>query len=174
VDPDPESEIWGGGDYGPAGQRAERWDLRGARDEDPYGHYGLHSPAPYIGAPYGGGPYGSMDRRYPRGKTYSGGFYTGETQDDRPPEPHPRPYHPFPPGPKGYRRSDERIGKDIAERLSRYDYIDASEVELYVSGGHVKLEGTVPERGMKHAIEDLVEDCPGVREVENHIRVPRR
>jgi len=35
------------------------------------------------------------------------------------------------------------------------------------------LDGTVPERRMKHAIEDLVDACPGVQDIDNRIRVKR-
>jgi hypothetical protein len=35
----------------------------------------------------------------------------------------------------------------------------------------VTLEGTVPERQMKYAIEDVVDRCWGVQDVENYIRV---
>lgn len=39
--------------------------------------------------------------------------------------------------------------------------------------GKVTLEGTVPERRMKLAIEDIAADCYGVTEVEKRIRVLR-
>jgi osmotically-inducible protein OsmY len=74
-------------------------------------------------------------------------------------------------GPKGYQRSDARIGEDVFERLSGADRIDVSEVTLLVRDGTVTLEGTVPERWMKYVIEDLASDTPGVRDIENKIRV---
>jgi osmotically-inducible protein OsmY len=74
-------------------------------------------------------------------------------------------------GPKGYQRSDERIKEDICERLMQGAHIDASEVSIEVSGGRVTLEGTVPDRRMKHAIEDMAGSCPGVNDVENRVRV---
>jgi hypothetical protein len=81
--------------------------------------------------------------------------------------------HHYPPGPKGYQRSDERLREDISERLMEARYIDSSDVTVEVSGAKVVLEGTVPERRMKHAIEDLVDACPGVQDIENRIRVTR-
>ena len=76
-------------------------------------------------------------------------------------------------GPKGYQRSDERLKEDICERLmNRWD-IDSSDVSIEVSGGNVILEGNVPERRMRHAIEDLVDDCYGVRDIDNRLRVQR-
>jgi hypothetical protein len=79
----------------------------------------------------------------------------------------------YPPGPKGYQRSDERLREDISERLMEARYIDSSDVTVEVSGAKVVLEGTVPERRMKHAIEDLVDACPGVQDIENRIRIRR-
>jgi osmotically-inducible protein OsmY len=40
-----------------------------------------------------------------------------------------------------------------------------------VSSGMVTLEGTVPERWMRHAIENEADRCSGVRDIENKIRV---
>lgn len=75
-------------------------------------------------------------------------------------------------GPKGYQRSDERLKEDVCERLMwRGDEIDASEVSVEVNEGVVTLHGAVPERSMKHAIEDIVADCMGVKDIENRIRV---
>lgn len=77
------------------------------------------------------------------------------------------------PGPEGYQRSDGRLREDISERLLEARHIDSSDVTVEVSGAKVVLEGTVPERRMKHGIEDLVDACPGVQDIENRIRVQR-
>lgn len=76
-------------------------------------------------------------------------------------------------GPKGYQRSDERLREDISERLMQAGDIDSSDVTVSVVAGKVTLEGTVPDRHMKHAIEDLADACPGVQDVDNKIRVER-
>ena len=76
-------------------------------------------------------------------------------------------------GPKGYQRSDERLREDISERLMQAGNIDSSEVTVVVAGAKVTLEGTVPDRNMKHAIEDLVDACPGVQDIDNRVRVAR-
>jgi uncharacterized protein len=84
--------------------------------------------------------------------------------------------------PEGYRRSDERIREEICQRLARPfgrfdaseladERLDVSDVTVSVDGGRVTLEGTVPERRMKHCIEDLVDACPGVQDIDNRIRV---
>jgi len=76
-------------------------------------------------------------------------------------------------GPKGYQRSDERLKEDISERLMQAGHIDSSDVSITVASGAVTLEGTVPDRYMKHNIEDLVDACPGVQDIDNRIRVNR-
>ena len=52
-------------------------------------------------------------------------------------------------------------------------HVDAGEVSVEVKDGKVTLEGTVPERRMKHTIEDMAEACSGVNDVENKLRVSR-
>lgn len=42
---------------------------------------------------------------------------------------------------------------------------------MRVQSGVVTLEGRVDARWMKHHIEDLVDACSGVRNIENRIRV---
>jgi osmotically-inducible protein OsmY len=74
-------------------------------------------------------------------------------------------------GPKGYQRSDERLREDISERLMESHDVDSSEVSVLVVSGKVTLDGTVPDRYMKHYIEDLVDACPGVQDIDNRIRV---
>lgn len=89
----------------------------------------------------------------------------------RPVRRHVAPPRRYPPGPKGYQRSDERIREDLCDRLMRSRHIDSSEVTVEVADGRVLLEGTVPHRRMKHAIEDMADACLGVQEIENRIRV---
>lgn len=76
-------------------------------------------------------------------------------------------------GPKGYRRSDERILEDVNERLTQHDRIDASEIEVRVEQGEVTLSGTVDTRSAKHLAEDVAEGVSGVCDVQNNIRVRR-
>ena len=76
-------------------------------------------------------------------------------------------------GPKGYRRSDERIREDVCEMLTRDPSIDASDIEVAVKEGEVTLTGNVSDRRMKHLAEDCAERCSGVRDVTNNIRVRR-
>jgi hypothetical protein len=73
-------------------------------------------------------------------------------------------------GPKGYRRSDERIKEDVNDRLSE-GYLDASDIEVSVSNAEVTLTGTVNSRSDKRRAEDIAENVAGVTNVENRIRV---
>lgn len=74
-------------------------------------------------------------------------------------------------GPKGYKRSDERITEDINDRLSDDSYIDASDIEVSVKDGEVTLSGTVNDRNAKRRAEDIAESVSGVGNVENRIRM---
>jgi hypothetical protein len=74
-------------------------------------------------------------------------------------------------GPKGYTRSDERIKEDISERLSEDPFIDASDVTVEARQGVVTLTGSVDSRQLKHRIEDVVECCSGVKDIENRLAV---
>ena len=74
-------------------------------------------------------------------------------------------------GPKGYRRSDDRIKEDVNDRLSDDYYLDASEVEVTVENTEVTLTGTVSNRNDKRRAEDLAESVSGVTNVENRLRV---
>jgi hypothetical protein len=135
--------------------RGERGEPQYSSDEDEtlgsewergrsYGEgQGPRSPYGGVGGMYGGGLSGG----------YAGG-YAGR-------------------GPKGYVRSDERMREEVCERLSRDDYIDASEIEVRVQDGEVTLAGTVPTRRMKHRAEDLADDVTGVSDVHNRLRVTK-
>lgn len=69
-------------------------------------------------------------------------------------------------GPRGYRRSDERIREDVSERLMQDGRIDASNMEVNVRNGVVTLTGTVDSRQTKRLAEEVVETVPGVTDVQ--------
>lgn len=77
-------------------------------------------------------------------------------------------------GPRGYKRSDERIREDISDRLTDYSHLDASNIEVTVSEGAVILEGWVDSRWAKRSAEDIVETVSGVQDVRNNLRVHRQ
>lgn len=74
-------------------------------------------------------------------------------------------------GPKGYHRSDARIGEDVCERLTDHPGIDASDVEVVVRDAEVSLTGTVSDRRTKRMVEDVVERAAGVKDVHNDLRI---
>jgi osmotically-inducible protein OsmY len=76
-------------------------------------------------------------------------------------------------GPKGYKRSDERIREDVCDAFMMDPEIDASEIEIKVSDGEVTMSGTVQDREDKWRAEQLAESIPGVRDVNNTIRSKR-
>jgi hypothetical protein len=74
-------------------------------------------------------------------------------------------------GPKGYQRNDERIREEISDRLTAHPGVDASDVEVKVENGEITLTGTVPSRHCKRAAEDIAEQCAGVKDVNNQLKV---
>lgn len=74
-------------------------------------------------------------------------------------------------GPRSHRRTDDRILEDINERLCDNPYLDASDVEVSVKDGEVILAGTVDDRQAKRLAEDIGDAVPGVKNVENRLRV---
>jgi osmotically-inducible protein OsmY len=76
-------------------------------------------------------------------------------------------------GPKGYKRSDERIREDVSDAIAFRSGIDAGDVDVKVEGGIVTLEGTVRERRDKRLLETLAEDVDGVLEVRCELRLAK-
>lgn len=76
-------------------------------------------------------------------------------------------------GPKGYKRSDDRIKEDVCETLSRDHRIDASEIEVNVEDAMVTLSGTVDNREAKRTAEMIIENLSGVDDVKNEIKVKK-
>lgn len=77
-------------------------------------------------------------------------------------------------GPRGYTRSDERIREDVSDLLTQEAQLDPSEVEVTVTDGEVTLDGHVSEKFEKRLAEDWADEVPGVRHVQNNIRVRPR
>jgi osmotically-inducible protein OsmY len=74
-------------------------------------------------------------------------------------------------GPRGYRRSAERIREDVNERLTDDPFLDATNIEVSVDNGIVTLTGTVDNRNDKRRAEDVAESVAGVSDVLNQLRV---
>jgi hypothetical protein len=87
-------------------------------------------------------------------------------RDDGTPAPHFRGR-----GPRGYQPSDERIAEEVVARLTDDPALDASDIEVSVTGGEVTLTGTVADRRDRRRAEDLVEGILGVSYVQNNLRL---
>jgi osmotically-inducible protein OsmY len=74
-------------------------------------------------------------------------------------------------GPRGYRRSDERIREDVCDCLTDDAQLDASNLEVTVKDCEVTLAGSVNRREDKRRAEDLAESISGVKDVRNNLRV---
>jgi osmotically-inducible protein OsmY len=74
-------------------------------------------------------------------------------------------------GPKNYARSEDRIREDVCDRLTDDGMVDASSIEVSVSGTEVTLGGTVPSRQQRRRAEICAERVSGVSHVQNNMRV---
>lgn len=74
-------------------------------------------------------------------------------------------------GPKGYRRSDERIREEVCDHLTADSDVDASELSVTVKDSEVTLEGSVDSRWMKRRAEDCADGVHGVTQVHNRLQV---
>lgn len=74
-------------------------------------------------------------------------------------------------GPKGYKRTDERIAEEVNDVLTENDSLDATEVQVSVRDGEVTLTGTVDNRFERRLAEDLADSVSGVQHVQNNLRV---
>jgi osmotically-inducible protein OsmY len=165
-------ERYGSGDFGYEGGR--RGEPSFGEDEQQPRYFGTGNYSE------GGTHYtGGFDERATDESTlgYARGDY-GYGYEDRDRQREPRRsgtfQRAFKQGPKGYQRSDERLKEDISERLMQAHEVDSSDVTVNVVSGKVTFDGTVPDRYMKHYIEDLADSCPGVQDIDNRIRVAGR
>lgn len=76
-------------------------------------------------------------------------------------------------GPRNYKRTDERIMEDIIDQLTREQSVDLTELEIEVKDGEVFLSGRAHDRYIRHKVEDVTDGIPGVKHIENAIRVSR-
>jgi hypothetical protein len=150
----------GGGAMDWDGGRGQDWSERdygymseGRRDFDrgEQRQWGQWRPRSYQGS--GFGVMGGYDR--PRGYGELGeaaeGPYTGR-------------------GPRGYKRSDDRICEEVCERLMHLGQVDATGIDVNVEQGEVTLKGTVRDRWQKRMAEDAAEMVWGVKDVNNKLK----
>jgi osmotically-inducible protein OsmY len=65
---------------------------------------------------------------------------------------------------------DERIRKNLNNRLADDTDIDASDIEIRVDNRMVTLRGSVDSLWDKRRAEDIAKAIPGVRSVNNKLR----
>lgn len=158
----PEHDSRGFGRAGTSGGRARGWyGAEDRTDGERYGGTGSYGESGRAGAGrrgYGGGMSGrrGMSRDYqdhvagmPSGV---GGGMTGK-------------------GPKGYKRSDDRIKEAVCDCLTDDPHLDATSLEVQVKDGEVTLTGTVDSREARRHAEDLIDRMSGVKHVQNNLRV---
>jgi hypothetical protein len=180
---------WEGGPYGGRYGTDESYFRGGYTGGSYYREPGYSYPGGYAGdyaresGPfgYGGGyfgrePYDRYDReRFDRenfgwygggyGGAYGRGPYAGGWGREAGREGY------FGRGPRGYRRSDERIREDINDRLTWHPEIDASDIEVRVENGEVTLTGVVEDRHSKRLAANIADDVFGVEDVHNELKV---
>lgn len=76
-------------------------------------------------------------------------------------------------GPKGWKRSDERIKDEVCSALKHSLEVDASELEVDVKDHCVYMKGSLPTKGMRIVAEDLVGSVPGVEDVFTQIKIKK-
>jgi osmotically-inducible protein OsmY len=76
-------------------------------------------------------------------------------------------------GPKGWKRSDERIKEDACDALYLSPDVDASEIEVKVIDNCIFLQGSVPDRFTKRLAEQCVEEVEGVDDIRNELHIKR-
>jgi len=142
------------------------------REPQSVSNWGTSQPGGFFaGQQYGGGGYYAQPRgaygRETSGRSsdYSSEGWYGESSGTSQ-----RPFANR--GPKGYKRSDERIQDDVNDALSE-GTIDASEITVKVQNGEVTLTGSVPDRHTKFMAESLAENVLGVGDVANQLKVNR-
>jgi osmotically-inducible protein OsmY len=74
-------------------------------------------------------------------------------------------------GPKNYQKADTRIREEICEELTRNDEVDASEVQVEVEHGVVRLQGKVEDRRQRRLAEEIADSCFGVRDLQNDLEI---
>lgn len=74
-------------------------------------------------------------------------------------------------GPRGYTRPDARIREELCDRLTEDAYLDASEIEVAVSGGAVTLSGTVADAAAQRRAQQHAAAVGGVTAIRDSLRV---
>ncbi len=74
--------------------------------------------------------------------------------------------------PPASKRTDQRIFEEICAQLADEPRLDATDINVEVDDGVVRLTGTVPTSEMRGRAEDTMDGVLGVVDVENRLGVP--
>jgi hypothetical protein len=74
-------------------------------------------------------------------------------------------------GPRGYVRSPARIYEDLCDRLTDNPFIDASDIEVTISGTEAILSGTVPNTIALRQAQAIAEEVAGISHVHNRLQL---
>lgn len=139
--------------YGPNRRGGYDYGLSGSYDYGMPGNYDYGAFLPHTDAPT---PESMEHHQY--GRPYTPG--QGQSQGRRGPH-----------AGKGPRRTERRLQEDVEDRLTNHDWLDASGIQVQVSGDEVTLSGTVRSRQDKRLAEDIAESVPGIIDVHNQLRI---
>lgn len=156
------SDYGSGRDYQSGGYSGTSGDRYGSSDRDRFGTQSYGQPTGY----HQGGNYNN-DRGFfeKAGDEVKSWFGDNDAQRRRERDEHRGR------GPKNYTRSDDRIREDVSDHLTDDGSLDASDIEVDVSGGEVTLSGHVSSRMDKRRAEDCAYRVSGINHVQNNLRV---
>jgi osmotically-inducible protein OsmY len=146
-----------GGDYG--------WSFD--RDADTRGDWDYNRRS-WSGQEYGGG-YGGQERSFWDRASDEVSSWFGDEEAARRRQQDQRGR-----GPRNYTRSGDRIREDVNDRLTDDWRVDASDIEVTVTGTEVTLAGTVSNRDQRRRAEDIAESVSGGTHVQNNLRVKQQ
>jgi osmotically-inducible protein OsmY len=150
-----------GGDYG----RDRGWSFD--RDADTRGDWDYNRRS-WSGQEYGGG-YGGQERSFWDRASDEVSSWFGDEEAARRRQQDQRGR-----GPRNYTRSGDRIREDVNDRLTDDWRVDASDIEVTLTGTEVTLAGTVSNRDQRRRAEDIAESVSGVTHVQNNLRVKQQ
>lgn len=76
-------------------------------------------------------------------------------------------------GPKGWKRSDDKVKEDACDALYMSSEVDATNIEVKVIDNCIYLQGTVEDRYTKRLAEQCVESVQGADDIRNELRIRR-
>jgi osmotically-inducible protein OsmY len=74
-------------------------------------------------------------------------------------------------GPRGYIRRPERIREDLCDRLTENPFVDASDIDVTVTGSEIVLTGTVDSDIALRQTQAIAQEVIGVTRVDNRLTI---